>query len=405
MAEYKYFNFACEDLLSVVTNKKLSSREFYTFFLARLCKMFRYKNLPKTVPRDVLEVNLLTNGITYFTRYNDKYYVFNGSLGGEQDVYYRPTKFIVSSPALSFSKEYTLWKPDLTESDDGVLIRNDSLWHGVHSLLARYASLLAENLLTMRIASVNLRIPYLISAGDDNTYMSAMEFLKKVDKGESGVIMDNALVQGLKLLTPNSNNSYVVQFIELQQYLLGSFYNEIGLNANFNMKRESIVSSEAELNEDSMLPLCDDMLKCRREDICRINELYGLDIEVDFDSAWFENAIVRAESVLAMSSNSSTSELGESFDSSESSDSSPSELVESDYDGELGDSSPSELGDSSTSELEQSSPIQGMLNEAIEEYMEENLCPEDFSASELADNQYSSSEKEGEDDGTSESEG
>jgi hypothetical protein len=71
--------------------------------------------------------------------------------------------------------------------------------------------------------------------------------------------------------------------------LTGTFYNEIGLNANFNMKRESIGEGESSLNEDSLLPLADEMLRCRKEDMDKINKMFNTNITVEFDSAWLNN--------------------------------------------------------------------------------------------------------------------
>ena len=65
----------------------------------------------------------------------------------------------------------------------------------------------------------------------------------------------------------------------------------MGLNANFNMKRESIGEGESSLNEDSLLPLSDEMLKCRKEDIDKINAKFGTNITVEFDSAWANNQL------------------------------------------------------------------------------------------------------------------
>ena len=90
---------------------------------------------------------------------------------------------------------------------------------------------------------------------------------------------------------PSNNGSYLTQFIELHQYLKGSFYNEIGLNANFNMKREALGDGESSLNEDSLLPLCDEMLRCRQEDFDKVNEMFGTNIKVEFDSSWAQNVL------------------------------------------------------------------------------------------------------------------
>ena len=75
----------------------------------------------------------------------------------------------------------------------------------------------------------------------------------------------------------------------MQQYLKASFYNEIGLNANWNAKRESINSNESQLNDDMLTPLIDNMLKERQEGVDRVNKLFGTDISVEFNSAWKEN--------------------------------------------------------------------------------------------------------------------
>ena len=132
----------------------------------------------------------------------------------------------------------------------------------------------------------------LISAPDDKTRLAAESYIRKIEKGELSVIGESPFFDGVKMQSPPSNNgSYLTQFIELHQYLIGSFYNEIGLNANFNMKREAIGKGESSLNEDSLLPLCEDMLKCRKEDMQRISDLFNLDppISVEFDSAWEMN--------------------------------------------------------------------------------------------------------------------
>ena len=55
------------------------------------------------------------------------------------------------------------------------------------------------------------------------------------------------------------------------------------------MKRESINSNESQLNDDMLHPLIDDMLRERKEGIDRVNALFGLNIKVDFASAWLEN--------------------------------------------------------------------------------------------------------------------
>lgn len=68
-----------------------------------------------------------------------------------------------------------------------------------------------------------------------------------------------------------------------------SWFNELGLNANYNMKRESINSNESQLNDDMLLPLIDDMLQCRQSFCDKINNMFGTNITVSFGSSWKDN--------------------------------------------------------------------------------------------------------------------
>lgn len=289
------------NLLDYVKSKPKSSKYYFQYLFARTQKMFEYKNLPDTIDSDVLERYLQLNGATCITRVNSSLYCFAGSVGGEQDVYYKPSLFVVSNPHLDggFSKNIII-TPHLDEfksklpndSQPGVLIRNDTEWIGLTPLIARYAVLMAENTLTIRSADIMLRIIALITASSDKTLRSAQDYLKRLENGELGAIGDSQFSEGIKMQSPPSNNgSYLTQFIELQQYLKGSFFGELGLQANYNMKREAIGKGESTMDTDALLPLCDNMLMCRRQDMERVNSLYGTSIEVNFSSAWLRSHI------------------------------------------------------------------------------------------------------------------
>lgn len=284
--QYQYWNSRLVNgkLSEYVTDKKVSARTYINYMLIRLQKMFKYENLPDTLHREFIELYLMQSGSAFLTKVNDDLYVFQGTMGGDPDPYYRPTLYIVANPGLKLNKTYKLW------GEDGILLRNDSLWLGLFPLMARYSTMLSENLVTMRVADIILRALSLLTAPDDATKVAGEMYLKKLEKGELGVIGENRFFDGIKMQSPPSNNgSYLTQFIELQQYLKASFFNEIGLNANYNMKREAIMEGESNLNKDSLLPLCEEMLRCRQEDFQLVNDLYGTNIKVDFDSAWKQN--------------------------------------------------------------------------------------------------------------------
>ena len=271
------------------SDKSTSAMQYVSYMLNRTQSMFRYTGLPDSLPKRNLELMLQTNGFVVIPIpekvpvLNGKLYAFaeGASLGGERDVYYMPTICNIASPALN-------WNASLKIGDECVVIPNDSLYIGLLPMFSRYASMLAENDLTIRIADINARIIDLLSAPDDRTRKSAEQYLKDVEDGKLGVIADNAFLEGIKSqpYASSGSNNNITQLIELHQYLKAGWYNDIGRNANYNMKRESINSDEAQLNDDALLPLALDMLNMRKIGFDIVNRLCGYNIGVELNSSW-----------------------------------------------------------------------------------------------------------------------
>ena len=255
----------------------------YTF--TRTQSMFTYEGLPDTIPVQWLESYLQRNGSCCIAEHEGKLYALLGNAGGELDEYYQPTIYTVANPALNLSKTYKI-------GEDCVYCRNDFDAVGLVPLVSRYCGLMTENLLTVRISDINMRMMNLLSAPDDNTLQSTKQYLKDLEEGKLGVVGETPFFEGLKLQSKGvGNGDYMIQFIELQQYLKGSMYNELGINANFNMKREALSGQEVALNDDALMPLIDDMLKQRRAMCDELNEMFGLNVSVDYGSTWHSNVV------------------------------------------------------------------------------------------------------------------
>lgn len=142
----------------------------------------------------------------------------------------------------------------------------------------------------MKIETINSRMNAVISSPDDKTKASAELYIKRIEEGKLGVIAENRLLDGIKVQPVRAGSaSNITNLIEMQQYLKASLYNELGLNANYNMKREAINSNESQLNDDMLTPLIDDMLRERQQAIEKVNAMFGTDITVEFNSAWEDN--------------------------------------------------------------------------------------------------------------------
>lgn len=259
--------------------KDRNTRNQVMYMLDRSLLMFEYHGLPDSIPAIELERLLQSNGFAGITEVQGELYAFYGGLGGEQDVYGRPTTMVISNPALDYNATLTI-------DEDVILMRNDSMMLGLIPTFAKYCSLLNENEITMALASISQRVNNLISVADDNTASSADKYLKQLEDGKLGYIFESKLFDSLQTNPMNSAGGSISDLIELQQYLKASMYNEIGLNANYNMKRERLNSAEVEMNSDNLYPLVDNMLEHRRIALEQINEKYGTEISVEFNSSW-----------------------------------------------------------------------------------------------------------------------
>lgn len=273
------FDFAyCSDKPKVFEN-------YCKYTFTRTQSMFTYEGLPDTIPVQWLESYLQRNGSCCIAEHDGKLYALLGNAGGELDEYYQPTTYTVANPALKLSKTYKI-------GEDCVYCRNDFDAVGLVPLISRYCGLMTENLLTVRISDINMRMMNLLSAPDDNTLQSTKQYLKDLEEGKLGVVGETPFFDGLKLQSRGTGNGdYMIQFIELQQYLKGSMYNELGINANFNMKREALSGQEVALNDDALMPLIDDMLKQRRAMCDELNKMFGLNVSVDYGSTWHSNVM------------------------------------------------------------------------------------------------------------------
>ena len=262
-----------------ITNKKEQLSKFRADMLNKSLTMFKWKNLPETLPAVEIEKQLQTNGYSIIAKVQGNIYAFQGGFSG-QDPYNQPTTAIVNNPSLKYNGTFTI-------NDDCVIIKNDDMQQGLIHIYNKYGTLLIENQITMLMTDYNYRMPFTISSKDDSTTQSAREYLQKVIDGSLGVIGEAKLFDALKV-TP-TNNKGVNSFADLygyQQFIEAQLNNTIGLATNNNMKRERLTTNEIEVNKNASYPLIDNMLRNRKQAVEKINKMFDLDIDVEFSSIW-----------------------------------------------------------------------------------------------------------------------
>lgn len=264
------------------------AQNYFTEFINRLDSMFEWTGLPDTIPQYILERYLKINGWCGIAKAPDnaaehkgELVCFFGGLGQKPDMYYQPTHIILANPVLG-SKDYVI-------GQDVVWAKNDSCNRGIANLMSRYSHLLASNDISINIAQVTTRMPFVMTAETEAEKYSAEKYIEDVEKGKLGIIKTSSFNNGVvpqPATTDNAGNT-IKALIELHQYLKAQFYNDLGVGSNFNMKRERLTTAEVENNSPALLPLVDEMLKFRKQ-ICEdVHAMFpDQNWNVEFSSAW-----------------------------------------------------------------------------------------------------------------------
>lgn len=265
------------------------------YLLSKVITMFEYEGLPETITQFNLEDILLKCGhclITHIdvkendTPFKSGLYAIHGSGSGEPNPYYYPTQYVVANPFLNLSKTYTI-------GDNNVLAKNTPFFFPLLPLIEYTAHQLTENETTLNVAMINTRIMAILTANDSTVEEACRKYMQNIKEGELSFITDNRsdFLEGVKThpYASNGQSNVITQILETEQYLKGSFYNEIGLNANYNMKRESINGEEAGLNEDGLTPLVVSMLNCRKQMCEDVNKMFGTNWSVRLSPVFKKN--------------------------------------------------------------------------------------------------------------------
>lgn len=261
-----------------IIDKSVALPSMQNELLNYVLNMFEYKNLPDSIPRYYLEKYLIMLGFCAVVKVDGTLYALDGTLGGEEDVYHQPTKFIYANPALK--------KSSLVDLTDCVLCKNDYNMTGLMPLINRFAHLLVESNISLRTLLITSRMNITISASDEKTKASADKYIEGIENGKIYSIAESAFFDGVKVQSANTSSNFITQMIEISQFVKGSFLQAIGVNSQHNMKRQYINKDDTGLNDDGLRPFVDNMLACRKDFVEQLNEKFGLDVEVDFNSIW-----------------------------------------------------------------------------------------------------------------------
>ena len=274
--------FMNDDKLSIINRQSLIDLYLKSYFI-RTNEMFEYEGLPETIPKkDYLLIKQRFGSVTIARNPNDnKVYAFNGGLGGELNEYYHPTISIVTNPWLRLSETFKI-------DEDCVVILNDVMYEGLFRHNLKYAELMADCDISIRMALINCRLDNVFVSSDGNTDTSIEKFMNDAINGNMSHIVtkkfqDTALFD---IHRSQSTNDRLKQLIEMKNFIDSSWYIDFGLNANYNMKRETLTDAETNVDDKTLIPLIEDMLNQEIEGWKKANAMFGLNVKPKLSNVW-----------------------------------------------------------------------------------------------------------------------
>lgn len=281
----KHIGLNVSNYENILKDKKAFLTDFVETNLSRTAEMFSYGGMPKEIPIFVYERILQKSGAVCVFKHNDEMHISPFSIYGEPNEYNEPKQVLVVNPYLDIDKGG--FEKIFTVGEDCAIVKNDSGARGLLPLFTKYGLMARSAELTLDVQAYLSRIPFLITSKNSNTRDSAERFLSKIADGEYGVIGGNEFFDTIKTDTTPSRERGIADIVELANYVQSRLMNEIGILADYNgMKKERTSGADTKFAQPSLIPFVENMLNERKQGWERASEIFGLNVEVAFNSVW-----------------------------------------------------------------------------------------------------------------------
>ena len=264
---------------------------FRRYLIQKILSVYEFKGIPATWSVDYFLYTLFICGYVAIIN-TDKFGVIpqHCSLYG-YDVFYRPTNVNIANPLL---------KGNLTPriGVDCALIRLMPDYGSCWDIVSYYADLLALCTESIGANLVNSKLAYVFACDDKTIAESFKKMYDKINEGNPAVFADKKLFSedGHPLWDTFQNNlkqNYIAKdILEDMTKIDARFCTEIGI-PNVNVAKESgVTDNEVEANNIDTRSKAALWLETIKEGLQVANDMFGLNITVDFRYKENSNVVV-----------------------------------------------------------------------------------------------------------------
>lgn len=266
-------------------------RHYFNRLLELAISMYEWKNLPKEIDERYLELTLCEQGHAVFFKDEelDKYLATKVALGGRFDVYLRPINYRAYA-----SNGYN----NQLSNDNSVLIYNNYLHTNTIDELKLFAMKLYDVDASVIVNAKAQKTPILISC-DENQRLSMKNAYMDYE-GNMPVIYGDTNLNPNSINVINTQAPYVAdRLYTLKKEIWGEAMTYLGISNLTSNKKERLITNEVAHSQGSVISSRHSRLEQRRQACEKINEMYGLNLEVNFredlEVEYMENNIVKAD--------------------------------------------------------------------------------------------------------------
>ena len=257
-------------------NKRNSDVFWYNYnrFLGKAISMFKWKNLPEEIDERYLELTLMQLGFVCFFKDEtlDKYMCLQCTLGGRFNVYNIPTLYHIYT-ASGYNAE--------RNKSNAVIIWNNFLHQSIVPLLSYHAYSISNVERTIEVNLNQLKRPYIFLV-PENQRLTFLKLIEEIKDNQDVVIGDKNLdidaVNIQSTITPNNT----LDLYTLKKKYYNEALTDLGINNLQTDKKERLVSGEVSSNDEDVYINRYNMLEARKQACKQINDMFGLNIDVEF---------------------------------------------------------------------------------------------------------------------------
>lgn len=252
---------------------------FKAFLFEKLIKIFKYENLPPTIPAQALE----------------DYILHFGNVGVVNDSKYGLVAVPINKYGVGLYprfEPYAIYATPLVEGsgtigDDVAVIKNNAYEISCKQIVERYARMLADAESTISNVLYNMRLPMIPAFDDDESAESYKALMVANRLGQTDAVINSSFLSNMQMFPTGatSSNHTINDLLTARADILRMFLAEIGVQTA-NEKRERMTTEEVNANSQMLLFNIRDMYDSRRDGVEMINRLYGTNITVSLSDEY-----------------------------------------------------------------------------------------------------------------------